>query len=241
MMRRSRMRPRVDLDTFGDGLSFLARGFNWWRDDVVVYHGVRPSACWACGYAGGDGTFAVHAHGCLERLLITVRQGQFVRISLRKSRWRCARCGRTSHSRPPDELPRVKACTLCIIVFLHAVLACAGLGWALGLPAQAAGCISARTVVRWRQRASAMAAGTEVAIRKAVEESAGLEPAESLSGRGLSPPEWLLRRPWAEPCQVTWLWRGIQLLTTAHQTLSVSCAEILAQARGLIGTASFLL
>lgn len=240
-MRRSRVLVPLPLASVGDGLTFQAPGYIWLRDDVVIYLGSRPSECSSCGCVGADGTLAVHAHGFLERLLITVRLGQFVRIRLMKRRWRCVRCGKTSHSRPPDELPRVRACTLCVVVFLHAVLVFAGLGWAMGLPVQGAGWISARTVVRWRQRASAKAAQTEEAIRKAVEERAGLEPAKSHLGRGLSPPEWLLRRPWREPEQVTGLWRGIQLLLTAQRTLSVTCAEILAQARRLTGTTSFLL
>jgi hypothetical protein len=129
---------------------------------------------------------------------------------------------------------------LAVVVFLHAVLVFAGLGWGMGLPVQGSGWISGRTVVRWRERASAVAVQTEEAIRKAVEEGAGLEPAKSHLGSGLSPPEWLLRRPWHEPAKVTGLWRGIQLLLAAHRTLSVSCAEILAQARRFTGTTSFL-
>ena len=207
----------------------------------MVCRGPRPAACLACGSTGTEETLVVHAHGFLERQLITVRRGQVVRVRLKKQRWRCYRCGRTSHSRPPDELPRVKACTLCVVVFLHAVLVFAGLGWAMGLPALCGNLISSRTVVRWRQRALVLAAATEEAIRKAVEKRARLEPGESHLGRGLSPPEWLLRRPWHQPGKVSGLWCGIQFLLTAHQTLSVGCADILAQARGLTGTASFLL
>lgn len=241
LMRRSRILAPLDLASFGDGQAFQAPGYVWGRDGDVVYRGVRPSACSVCGCSDANGTLAFHAHGFFARVFITIRLGQFVRIWLRKGRWRCVRCGRTSHSRPPDELPRVRACTLAVVVFLHAVLVFAGLGWAMGLPVQGAGWISGRTVVRWRQRASAKAEETEEAIRKAVEERTGLEPAESHLGRGLSPPEWLLRRPWSEPAQVTGLWRGIQFLLTAQRTLSVSCAEILAQARRLTGTTSFLL
>jgi heterodisulfide reductase subunit C len=235
-MRRARVLVPVDLPSFGDGQAFQAPGYLSGRAGDVVYRGDRPSECLVCGCSDADGTLAFHAHGFLARDFITVRLGQFVKIWLKKSRWRCVGCGRTSHSRPPDELPRVKASTLCVVVFLYAVLVFAGLGWAMGLPVLDAGRISARTIVRWRQRALALAAQTEEALRKAVEERAGLEPAESHLGRGLSPPEWLLRRPWNEPCQVTGLWRGIQLLLAAHRTLGVSCAEILAQARRFTGT-----
>lgn len=240
-MRRSRILAPIDLAAFGDGQAFHSPGDVWWRGDEVVCRGPRPSVCLACGRTGTEETLVVHAHGFLERLFITVRLGQVVRIRLKKQRWRCCRCGSTSHSRPPDELPRVKACTLCVVVFLHAVLVFAGLGWSMGLPAQCGDLISPRTVVRWRQRALALAAATEEAIRKAVEKRAGLELEKSHLGRGLSPPEWLLRRPWHEPGKVSGLWRGLQFLVTAHQTLSVRCADILAQARRLTGTASFLL
>lgn len=242
-MRRSRVLVPLVLAPFGDGQAFQAPGYVWLRDDDVIYFGARPSECWSCGWTGTEETLAVHAHGFLVRFFITVRLGQFVRIRLTKRRWRCARCGKTSHSRPPDELPRVRACTLCIVVVLYAVLMSAGLRWSCELPAQCAGRISVRTVVRWRQQASARAAQTEEAIRKAVEERAGLEPKELHFGSGLSPPDGLLRRPWHDPAQISGLWRGVQLLLTAHQTLSVSCAQILAQARRFTGTSgtSFLL
>lgn len=240
-MRRSRVLEPLDLRPFGDGQAVHGAGYVWSRNDDVTYHGPRPGACLACGCTETAQAFAFHAHGYLVRQFITVRRGELMWVTLRKRRWRCRRCGKTTHSRPPDELPRVKACTLSVVIFLQAVLMFAGLGWTLGLPGVDAGWISTRTVARWRQQASAKAVQTEEALRKAVERRAGLEPGKSDFGRGLSPPEGLLRRPWSEPSQVAGLWRSIQVLLTAHQTLGVSCAEILAQARELTGTASFLL
>jgi hypothetical protein len=239
-MRRSRLLDPLDLIAFGDGQAFRSPDYVWSPGNVVTYRGARPQSCWCCGGTGSDGHLAVHAHGFLQRELITLRHGLLVRIKLLKMRWWCPGCGATSHNRPPDELPRVKVCTLCVVVFLYAVLVYAGLRWPMVLSTQEGVRVSTRTVVRWRERAAAKAGQTLDSIRKAVGMEAGLEPEESHLGSGLSPPEWLLRRPWSEPGRVSGLWHGIQLVLTAHRALNVQCADILARARGLTGTASLL-
>lgn len=240
-MRRSRVLAPFDVLAFGDGLAFQSPDYVWTRNGEVVYRGRRPQSCLRCGHVGSEGRLSVHAHGFLEREFITIRHGLFVRVRLWKMRWWCPRCEGTSHSRPPDELPRVKACTLSVVVFLQAVLVFAGLRWTMGVPGQAGGWVCTRTVVRWRERAAAKGSQTEDAIRKAVEKRAGLEPEKSHFGRGLSPPGWLLRRPWSEPGEVTGLWRGIQLLLAACEALRVQCADILAQALRSTCTGPFLL
>lgn len=189
--------------------------------------------CHACGYSTDDGSLAVHGHGCFARRLITVFRGRLVRIKLWKQRWRCRECLKTWHSRPPDEVPRIKACTLTVLIILYAALWFAGLYWFLGVPADASLCVDDRTVARWRQRALMKAAQTEEAIRKAVEKRNELVPEILKVGSGLSPPDHLLRRPWSSLPQATGLWRGIRWLKLSHKTLGVSCAEILAQARQL--------
>jgi hypothetical protein len=225
----------LDLAVFGNGLCFSGPGFIRCGPGKVIYLGQRLEACPKCGNTGTTTAKAAHAHGFIRRWLITLYEGRFVGIELWERRWLGYGCGHTWLSCPPDVLPRVKTCTLAMVIILYSALVHSGLYWFLGVPPDAASCADSRTVARWRTRALALAAETEEAIRKVVEKRNELGPENLDGGRDRAPPDSLLRRPWHDLAKVTGLWRGIQLLIGASRTLGVSCASILARARSVNG------
>ena len=74
-------------------------------DGAVVFVAPRPGPEW-------------HAHGTTPRRLTTIVGAELRRIVLLKPRWRHRETGETCHSRPPDDVAAVRACTLVVVLKL---------------------------------------------------------------------------------------------------------------------------
>ncbi len=186
----------------------------------LQYDGVRPDQGW-------------HAHGYFRVVLWMVVDGAPRRLGVWKRRWLEVATGRTVHSRPPDNLPRVSSCTLIVVLTLWSWLdGDAGVeGYRHALPGlEQHG--SRRSVQRWLRRALPQSLKIQQAIRRAVIERCEPRPVEHLFPSGLSPPEGLVQRRWRTPSEVYPLWRGLALLMLAATTLDLPIPVLLAEARG---------
>ena len=185
-------------------------------DGRLVFRGERPGPEWV-----GHGTFA--------RMLWTLFDGSWRRITVHKQRWRHRQTGETCHSRPPDDLASVWFCSLVVATVLW--------GWLSSekglhthepiLPALSER-PSTRTVQRWVARARKHADETATALRRAVRERSEPRPREYSVRGGLSPPGGRGDAPGAG----TSLHQGLFHLFEGAHSLDVHVAILLAEARG---------
>ncbi len=186
----------------------------------LQFDGVRPEGGW-------------HAHGYFAVLLWMVEQGQPRRMRVWKRRWLLVAEGRTVHSRPPDQLPYIRSCTLVIVLLLWSWLdSDRGVQTHRQVIPALEGLVSPRTAQRWLRRGLPHAMTIQQRIREAVIERSEPRPVEHLFPCGLSPPEGLRRRRWRDPAEVWKLWRGLALLMIATTGLNTPVAVLLAEARG---------
>lgn len=196
-----------------DGGAYLRR-----HDGTYLYRGERPGPGW-------------HAHGTTRRTLLSLIAGRVVGVVLHKQRWRDVASGLTCHSRPPDDLPRVRSCSLVVVLLLWSWLR-SGVGLWRQRPARPAleRAASLRTLQRWMRRALAQARLTEQSLRAALIERFEPRPVESLLPRGPGPPEEHFRR-WSDPAAASTLSRALTLAVVGAMELSLPTARLLAVAR----------
>ena len=195
------------------GLGYRRRGPD------LQYDGVRPGPGWV-------------AHGYFSRWLWVLGASGPHRVRLWKHRWRDKASGRSTHSRPPDELGRLSVCSLTFALLIFGWLS--GVGGAARHEAAAVGLEQARsrrTLQRWVRRAAPRAMDSQQAIRLAIIERSEPRPMERLFPAGLSPPEQLGQRPWRDPQAVAILWGGLTLFFTAAVKLAVPSPILLAEAQ----------
>lgn len=191
----------------------------------LQFDGHRPGPSW-------------HAHGYFSVRLWMLDQGRPRRLALWKRRWLEPIAGKTTHSRPPDQLPYVRSCTLIVVLTLWSWLDSEhGVVSHRQVFAELEGLRSRRTAQRWLARALPHALQIQQVIRKAVIERCEPRPVETLFPCGLPPPEGLTRRRWRDPTSVFRLWRGLALLILGSVELRVPVPILLAEARGRLWTA----
>ena len=193
----------------------------------LEFRGERPGSGW-------------HGHGFFPRWLWMLVNGGVCRKRIWKCRWLLpgkGKRGRTCHSRPPDELPRLGFCTLVIVLKVWSWLERVE-SWqqAQEVHDQLHQCGDHRSVQRWLRRLLPHAMAIQQAIRLAVIERCEPRPVEQLFPSGLSPPAHLSRRPWRDPSGTHKLWRALALLLGGAIELSVPTTVLLAEARGRCGT-----
>ena len=113
------------------GLGYRRRG------NELQYDGARPGPGWV-------------AHGYFPRWLWVLGSGGPRRVRLWKHRWRDKASGRSTHSRPPDELGRLSVCSLTFALLVFGWLS--GVGGAARHESAAVGLEQAgsrRTLQRW--------------------------------------------------------------------------------------------
>ena len=193
-------------------------------DGDLQYGGVRPDGGW-------------DAHGYFPRWLWMLLDGRPVRRRLWKRRWLLPEEGRTCHSRPPDDAPLLRSCTLIVVLKLWALLdGTSGLHTSPEVLPELEGHVSPRTASRWLRRVLPRALELQQAVRRAVIERCEPRPIERLFPAGLSPPRGLVCRRWRDPSAVSTLWRALAVLFVGAIELSVPTALLLAEARGRCGT-----
>jgi hypothetical protein len=190
------------------------------RDGAVLYVGERPGVGW-------------HAHGTTARRLLCLERGIPVRIVLRKPRWRHAATGVTCHSRPPDDLPGARSCSLVVVLLLWSWLSSeVGLWRQRAVLRSLESAVSLRTLQRWMRRALRLARETQQTFRAAVlQRNTELRPGESLLPRGRGPPNATFRR-WGEPGAASTLYQGLSIAVSGAIRLVVPLACLLAEAHG---------
>lgn len=198
------------LADLGDSLPYRRRA-----DGSLQYDGHRPGRGW-------------RAHGYFPCTLILVEDGQAIERRVYKRRWLDPRTGRTTHSRPPDQLGRLRFCALIAFAELH--------GWLDGdagvLTRRPIATLtpSPRTLQRWLRRLLPHAEAIQTALRRAVIERAEPRPIEHLFPTGLSPPKGGGRR-WRNPEQLITLHRGLTIAAAGSRALMTPLAALLAEAR----------
>ena len=216
-------RPDFPASDSGDSLLRVSVLYRRRADGTWQYDGARPGPDW-------------HAHGYFPRLLLVVVGGALARVVVWKRRWRHVETGRTCHSRPPDDPPRLMSSSLVVATLLWAWLAGgAGLQHAQDRLPHAAGSPewpSERTLLRWLHRCCSAALAIQQAVRLAILEKSEPRPVERLFPGGLPPPAELLRRRWQDPPLVDCLWRALALAWHGAPKLSTPVAILLAEARG---------
>jgi len=205
----------------------------WARDSLFAVGGAyRPRPNGDLLFAGTRPGPDWHAHGYTPRRLALLKDGHLVRRRLWKPRWRHRETGETRHSRPPDDVASVRACTLVVVLKLWAWVSSAhGLLRRREALASLQAFGAARTVQRWMRRALPLAERTEHAFRFVLVEKSEPRPLESLFDGGLSPPV-ALSRSWRRPAAVSTLSRALASLLVGASRLHVPAARLLAGARG---------
>lgn len=204
----------------GNGLAVVAAGIYERRaDGVLVFDGERPGADW-------------DAHGYFKRWLLTVVDGECVRLRLLKRRWRHVR-GSTCHSRPPDDVAQIHFCTVVVVVCLWAWLV-SGRGAEVHedvFPSLSER-PSRRTRQRWMQRALVHGASTQQFLRFVVIERGEPRPMKRLFPSGLAPPGYEDRRRWKDRAMVDAVRAGLEIVVDGAASLEIPLALLLAEARG---------
>jgi len=207
----------------GGGYEIDSAGGAWFR-------GERPEKCSKCGASSGQGLL-FHVHGWTGKRMVTLHRGDFVAVQLEKQRWKCTRCGTTTHSRPADDLPHVQACSLVVVLFLTAALVHGREKAYRALPETSIEVADVRTVGRWFRRALDVSVYTHQFLREAIIERCEPRPVEELFRSGLSPPDAVLRRTWTNRKATSRLWQSLTLTSTTSKDLQVPTAQLLARAR----------
>ncbi len=193
-------------------------GYRRRHDGSYLYRGERPAGGW-------------HAHGTTPRVLRCLVGGRLVQVRLHKQRWKHVESGSTCHSRPADDVPRVRSCSLVVVLLLWSWLwSDVGL-WRQrpALPALGSAA-TPRTLQRWMRRALADARRTAQALRATLIERIEPRPVESLPPRGRGPPEEHFRR-WSDPAAASTLSRALTIAVFGAKELSLPTARLLAVAR----------
>ena len=197
-------------------LCYLGCGYVLY-DGHVWWPGERPGPGW-------------HGHGWLCVWRWVLLKGRLQRIRLFKHRWLEVATGRTCHSRPPDEVPLTRYCSLVMVLELLCWLTNGGLErYVSAFPDL--GRVDRRTVQRWLSRAQKRAMQTQQAARRALIEKNEPRPFERLFPGGLSPPVSLLLRRWKDPLAVQTLWRGLTILVVGAARSETETSILLAEAR----------
>jgi hypothetical protein len=191
-------------------------------DGSLQFNGKRPSGGW-------------HGHGWMPKTITVLVGGTPKQVVLFKHRWRQVGTNSTRHSRPPDDLPAIRFCTLIVVLRVWAFVSSA-VGFhnrSELLPDLIEGAGSDRTVQRWTRRMMGSALEVQQAIRAAILAMRRREPRpeEDWFRGGLSPPSLIARRNWASREQHQFLWRALAMLFVAAKELGVKVALLLAEAR----------
>jgi hypothetical protein len=209
-----------DLRWCRDSLCRVSGLYRRRPDGDLQYDGERPGSGW-------------HAHGYFPRWLWLLLDGAAERVRVWKRRWLLAGTTRTCHSRPPDDPPRMRSCTLVVALVLWSWLAGeAGLHGCTPVLPDLGERPCSRTAQRWLARARPNALQIQQAVRSAVIERSEPRPVERLFPRGLPPPPGLLRRRWQDPPLVASLWRALALALHGASALLLPVTLLLAEARG---------
>ena len=162
-----------------------------------------------------------------------LENGAVRKLGVWKRRWLQVETGLTVHSRPPDDLPYIRSCTLLVVLTLWSWLdGDAGLSRYRPVFAELEGHGASRTAQRWLRRALPQSLEIQQALRRAAIERCEPRPVEHLFPSGLPPPEGLMQRRWRDPSRVFQLWRGLALLMLATTKLELPIPVLLAEARG---------
>jgi len=187
-------------------------------DGSIEYRGERPDTQW-------------EGHGYFSRTLWMLNDGQPIKVTVWKRRWRLKGTNKTCHSRPPDDLS-VRSCSLIVVLSLWSWLSSdKGLHNHQPVLVGLDLCYSNRTQQRWMNRALTRALEAQQATRRAVQERCEPRPVETLFEGGLSPPKGLTHRQWKDPTAATYLWRAFAILFSGALELDVNVALLLAEAR----------
>ena len=187
------------------------------HDGHVWWYGERPGPGW-------------HGHGWLRIRRWVLLGGRLRRVELFKHRWREVSTGRTCHSRPPDDVPLARYCSLVMVLELLCWLTSTGVERYDSAFSDLSR-IDRRTVQRWLSRAQQRAMQTQQAVRKALIEKNEPRPFERLFPGGLSPPASMLLRRWKDPLAVQRLWRGLVILVVGAARCETETSILLAEAR----------
>lgn len=205
----------------------------WLRNSLFLCAGVyeqRPDGDWQ--YTGERPASGWHGHGYFTKQLTVLQDGHPIQITLYKHRWRLDGTNTTSHSRPPDDLPLIRYCTLVIVLRLWAwANAIVGFHHRDEVHEDLLYAGSDRTVQRWMHRAQVLALDTQQAIRLCVIEISEPRPIERLFEGGLSPPKGHMLYRSKNPSAAEALWRAFAILLCAIRELGVNASILLAEAR----------
>lgn len=196
---------------FRDSLFLVGGSYQRRAGGDLQFDGERPGEHWS-------------AHGYFARGLVVLDGGRLVGKTIWKRRWRLDGTNTTCHSRPPDDLPFVRSCTLVVVMAIWTWI-----GSHRGLLRHAMP-VSHRTVQRWTKRALAVAVEVQHAVRFVLIESCEPRPVEDLFPGGLSPPEAILRR-WRDPTTVSQLWRAFTFALEGAARQKLPLPILLAEAR----------
>ena len=215
--------PAVDIEGLvRDSLFVLTGVYAQDANGSLWFFGQRPAGGW-------------HVHGWCDKTLVVLEGGQPRRVVVHKRRWLLAGTYTTCHSRPPDDLPLVRFCTLIVVLRIWAwVSSAVGLHNRQELLEEIDDTWgSDRTVQRWTARAMGSALEVQQAIRAAILELRRREPRpeEDWFRGGLSPPSVVTHRRWKSPTLHQTLWRAIAMLFVAAKELGTHVAPLLAEAR----------
>ena len=202
----------------GDGLAFVASVYA--VDDLGrhVFIGDRPSEL-----DGGRW----HGHGYTDSRPWTLREGRFVRIRVRKHRWKQLTTGRTVTSQPPDALPGRHVDVLVVAACLLRMLTAA-----VGLHSRAPdapGVRSPRQLQRDLAAACELALPIQQAVRRALMNRCVPRPVETLWEGGLDPPRELARR--CHHPNAPLIWTALEIMRTGAEQLGTPLSSLLAEAR----------
>lgn len=201
-----------------DGLVFVSSLYAVDDRGRHVFAGERPAA-------DADGIW--HGHGYTDSRPWTLRRGRFVRIRVRKHRWKHAVSGRTRTSQPPDAVPRRHVDALVIATTLLGMLT-APLGVHSRAP-DAPGVRSVRQLQRDLHAACELAPRTQQAVRLALMNRCVPRPVETLWEAGLDPPQELARR--CRHPSAPLIWTALEMLRTGAEQLGTPLSSLLAEAR----------
>ena len=204
--------------------SFVKESFKIWQraNGDYQFDGDRPDGTW-------------HAHGYFHRDIIILDFFKLKSIRIWKRRWFNPQTGKTCHSRPCGDLPRLSFCTHVVVLklwiwldFLKGRFDTSDTQYNLPIQCRP----SSRTAQRWLVRALPDALEVQQIIREVVIHRCEPRPIEDLFEGGLSPPKNMLPRHWRNATSVSILWTAFAMLIGAGIKLDTPLAFLLAEARG---------
>ena len=170
-----------------------------------------------------------HAHGTTPRRLWLLHDGGVSPVVLHKQRWKHVSTGRTSHDRPPLELPWTPFGLAAVFTVLAAWWRSQGGLWRLSRPWHGQR-PHARTLQRWLAHLAARALAWHVAMRDVVVDRLAPSTIEEMFPAGLDPPGTMARFRVTGP-QVGQLEAGHRILQKAAPLLSVPWSALVVEAR----------